>query len=52
MAGISSDLRGEMATVAVWGEGLHGDDEALVLLRLRRLPGVLRVWVDLPVASR
>ena len=47
VAGLSSDLSGDLATIAVWGDGLHGGDEdAVVMLRLRRLPGVLSAWIE------
>lgn len=46
VAGLSTDLRGESARVAVWGHDLHaGDPDALVLRRLHRLPGVLAAYI-------
>ncbi|MDL5156140.1 hypothetical protein [Actinomycetospora termitidis] len=53
VVGLESDLTGESAVVAIWGPGLHGgDDDALVLRRLRRLPGVLHARIVSPVEAR
>ena len=53
VAGLSCDLDGEHARIVVWGEDLHGgDDDALVVRRLERLPGVLAVQVETGTAPR
>ncbi|MFC5061861.1 hypothetical protein [Actinomycetospora atypica] len=53
VAGLSCDLDGDLARIVVWGEDLHGgDDDALVVRRLERLPGVLAVRVAAGTADR
>ena len=53
VTGLSCDLDGDLARIVVWGEGLHGgDDDALVVRRLERLPGVLAVRVETGTAPR